>query len=46
MLEACEDLLRFTQKNAACARQRHMVTAALEKRYADCRFELPNLLTQ
>ena len=46
MLDSSENLLRFTQEDTAGASQRHMVTAALEKRHPHCRFELPNLLTK
>ena len=46
MLDAHENLLRFTQEDTAGAGQRYMLAAALEQSHAHCRFELPNLLAE
>ena len=46
VLDASENLLRFTQEDTAGASQRHMMTAALEQSHPHYRFELPNLLTE
>ena len=46
MLDATEDVLRLTQKDPAGVRQRHVMTAPIEERHANLRFELPDLLAE
>ena len=46
MLDATEDVLRLAQEDAAGVRQRHVMTAPIEERDANLRFELPDLLAE
>jgi len=46
MLDASEDVLRLTQENTAGVSERHVMTAPIEERDANLRFELPDLLAE
>ena len=44
MIEASEDVFRLAQEHATGVGQRHVMAAPIEKRDANCRFELADLL--
>lgn len=46
MVEATEDVFRLAQEDTAGVRQRHVMTAPIEERDANLRFELPDLLAE
>ena len=46
MIEASENVFRLAQEHPSGVGQRHVMTAAIEQRDANFRFELPDLLAQ
>ena len=46
MVDATEDVFRLAQEDTARVRQRHVMTAPIEERDANRRFELPDLLAE
>ena len=46
MLDATEDVFRLAKEDTAGVGQRHVMTAPVEKRDANLRLELPDLLAE